>query len=276
MLILQSGEGFPKPCALLMGGFDGLHLGHGALVEAAKGTKLPVGIMTLLGLKGGSLFTRQERELIFDRAGIDFVLELNFEKIKEILAEDFLKGILPVTAVFCGEDFRFGKDALGTPELIKRFADVTVQKTVCTGGEKISASRCKSLLANGDMVALNALLMHPYFLQGVVEHGRQTGRTYGFPTLNLTVPSSKLAPKEGVYGGYVETPKGEYPAIIHLGARPTFGLIESKLEAHLVGFSGDLYGATVRVYPTKFLRPVTRFSSVEELKKQLEKDIKEV
>ena len=279
--VLRLGDAYQEPCALLLGGFDGLHLGHLKLLEAAKATQLPVGITAISGAKtGGDLFTLEEREYLFERMGIAFVLELPFsEAVKNTSAEEFLRSVFAavcVHEVFCGEDVRFGRNAIGTPETLKRSANcpVTVLKTVQSGGEKIATSLCKSALAAGDMQRLNALLASPYFVQGTVEHGRQVGRTYGFPTLNLSVSTEKLLPKDGVYGGYAETPAGRYPTIINIGARPTFGVEEKKVEAYLKGFSGDLYGATVRIYPTQFLRRIQKFDSEEELKNQLKKDIK--
>lgn len=278
--VLGRGEKYDRACALLLGGFDGLHLGHRALLEAAFQTGLPVGITTMTGAKEGALFTLSEREYIFAREGIDFVLELPFtEELRDTSAEDFLReifGNVAAAAVFCGEDFRFGKGALGTPALLKKCAPCPVHVLPLKerGGEKVSASRCKTLALSGDIEALNTLLCGSYFVHGVVEHGREVGRTYGFPTVNLSYSAGKLVPREGVYGGYVETAKGRYPAIINVGARPTFHVAEKKLEAHLVGFSGDLYGETVRVFFTKFLRPIKKFESAEELKEQLKKDIK--
>lgn len=278
--VLCAGESYERECALILGGFDGIHLGHRALLDAALDTGLPVGITAMWGAKGGSLFTPREREYIFACEGIDFVLELPFdEQLKNTSAEDFLQDIfrrIPARAVFCGEDFRFGKGAVGTPELLKERAPcpVHVLPLVKRGGEKVSASRCKRLLKNGEIEALNSLLCGGYFVQGEVEHGREVGRTYGFPTANLSFAEGKLVPKEGVYGGYAKTQKGRYPAIVNVGARPTFGVSERKLEAHLVGFSGNLYGEAVHVYFTKFLRPIMKFSSAEELKEQLEKDMK--
>ena len=146
--------------------------------------------------------------------------------------------------------------------------------------QKYSSTTCKALLEKGDLPRLNACfyssveeLRRGYFIGGEVERGRQVGRTYDFPTLNLSVPEHKLLPPDAVYCGLVETPKGSFPAIINIGARPTFGVEERKIEAYLDGFSGDLYGAYVRVYPTKFLRPIYKFASPRELKERLLLDI---
>lgn len=281
LTVLTGKETFPEPCALLLGGFDGLHRGHAALLTAAKATGLPVGLTSIAGGKpGGELFTLPERRVVFARAGIGFVLEYHFsEAFRETPPEQFLAELFArvnARAVFCGEDFRFGRGAAGTPELLQSLAPCPVHVLPLeeSGGEKIATSRIKRSILNADMAGADALLMQPYFVQGEVEHGRHVGGpVLGFPTVNLTLPPEKAHPGEGVYGGSAETPAGTFPAVINFGARPTFGVPEKKVEAYLDGFSGDLYGKTVRVVPTRFYRPTQAFASAEELKAQLKKDI---
>ena len=272
------GERITEPCALVLGAFDGLHLGHLALLKAAKKTLLPVAVTTFSGGKGKQLFTCAERKKIFADAGIDFVCEIPFtEELKNTSAEDFLAQIfqsIEVRATVCGEDFKFGREALGTPALLKTYSQpLTVIKTVEKNGEKVATSRCKQLVLEHRFTELKSLCDGMgYFIGGTVEHGRKVGRTYDFPTLNLSIPAEKLLPDDGVFGGVAVTPKGVFKTIINVGSRPTFGVEERKIEAHLLGFCGDLYGAEVQVYPTRFLRPITQFSSAEALKAQLQKD----
>jgi len=269
-----------QPCALLLGGFDGFHCGHRTLFSAAKQTGLPVGLTTISGNKaGGDVFTFSERETIFLREGFDFCEELRFADIKELSAQDFFAGLLerfPIKAVFCGEDFRFGKDALGTPQLLKELSPcpVHVLPLLTADGEKLAVSKMKRLIAEGSVFELSRLLGYDYFVQGEVEHGRRVGRTVGFPTVNIRFPTEKFPLKEGVYGGTAQTPFGVFPAVVHFGSRPTFGLQERVVEAYLDGFSGDLYGQTVRICPQKYYRPVQKFASAEALRKQLERDVK--
>lgn len=284
-----------SPCALVLGGFDGLHLGHRTLLEEAKKSGLPVAVTTMLGGKGRELFTEGERRFLFERAGVDRMVALPFtEELKNTSAEDFLArlfSVIDARLVVCGEDYRFGKDAAGNAALLKTHAPCPVKvvpilksdpkRSEAKRMRKISASACKVFLKKGELFLLNACLYgngddfydHAYFVQGVVEHGRGVGRTYGFPTLNLSVPPEKLLPPDGVYGGLCATPKGNFPTIVNFGSRPTFGVAERKTEAYLDGFSGDLYGAEVRVYPMEFFRPIIKFPSAEALKEQLEIDV---
>ncbi len=287
MLSLQLHERYGAPCALLLGGFDGLHLGHRVLLERAKRIGLPVGITTILGGKGKALFTGEERKFLFERAGIAFSVEIPFtEEVKNMPASEFLGalfGALDVRLAVCGEDYRFGKGAEGTTAMLQALAPCPVEvvpavHTVTEGeGRILSTLSCKHFLERGELALLNASLSEDpssrYFVQGAVEHGREEGRKYGFPTLNLHAPAGKLLPPEGVYGGAVATPKGEYPAIVNFGACPTFDVAERKIEAFLDGFSGDLYGETVRVYPEAFYRPIRKFASAEALKAQLQQDL---
>lgn len=238
-------------------------------------------ITSILGCKsGGDLFVSPEREYIYRKNNISTVIEIRFsDEVRHTSARDFLRRLfaeIDAEAVFCGEDFRFGADALGTPALLKEVAPcpVTVLPLKREGGEKVAVSAVKTFLSQGDMSSVNRLLSVDYFLQGVVEHGRQVGRQYGFPTLNLSFPQEKYPIREGVYGGYAETPKGVFQTIVNFGARPTFGVDEKKAEAYLDGFSGDLYGATVRLYPTVFFRPISKFNGAEQLKEQLEADVR--
>ena len=278
-LLWRGVGGWATSYTLVLGGFDGLHLGHRALLAAAKEQGLPVALTTMFGGKGKELFTKEERHFLFEQAGISYLLELNLtEEVMSLSAEEFLDSLfalVPVGNILCGEDFRFGKDAFGTPDLLKRLAPcpVSVLPIVKERGEKVSVSVCKHLLGEGQLSRLNALLGDGYFIGGTVEHGREVGRTYGFPTLNLSVPKEKLLPPDGVYGGLCRTPKGNFPTIVNIGARPTFGVEERKIEAYLDGFSGDLYGAEVAVYPMEFYRPIAKFPSAEALKSQLERDI---
>lgn len=267
---------------MLLGGFDGLHAGHKCLLERAKSFALPIGIITILGGKKlESLFTEEERETSFFKAGADFVVSFPFEEIKDISAEDFVESLRKeynVQTFICGDDFRFGKGALGSPETIKRHTHVCVEilPLVKINGEKISSSQIKTLLGNGDMQGVSALLGEEFFLLGKVVKDRQIGRTLGFPTANILYPAGKFAMQKGVYETSAEINGKVYKGITNYGARPTFENESVLTETYFHDFSGDLYGKELKISFVRKLRDVQKFESAEVLKKQLEEDIRRV
>ena len=266
-------------CAMLLGGFDGLHLGHRRLLVRAKESGLPVGVMTISGGKETeSLFTFREREDVFKRAGADFLFELPFAEIKNLSGEDFLKMLVrrfDVKLFVCGEDFRFGAGALGTPALIEQATRVRVevQSLLEMNGEKVSSTLIKKRLAAGDAAGAALLLQEPFFLLGEVFRDRGIGRTIGFPTANVRYPKEKYPLKIGVYETRIEADGAVYKGITNYGARPTFGEEEILTESYLDGFSGELYGKEIKISFVRFLREVQKFDNPQALRKQLKKDI---
>ena len=266
---------------MLLGGFDGLHVGHRRLLSRAKQSGLPVGVMTIMGGKEGNIFTFAERERIFKESGADFVFELPFAEIKDLSPTEFLRFLIEKfnpTLFVCGEDFRFGAGALGTPEIIKTSTQVRVEilSLVEMGGEKISSRKVKELLEKGEVEKANALLGEEFFLCGKVEKDRQVGRTIGFPTANIAYPQEKFPLKKGVYATKITVDGKEYKGITNYGARPTFDNDKVVTETYLDGFSGDLYGKELKIRFVKYLRGVTKFESVDGLIEQLNKDLKQI
>ena len=265
--------------AMLLGGFDGLHVGHRRLLSRAKQSGLPIGVMTIMGGKEGNIFTFAERERIFKDNGADFVCELSFDEIKDMSPMAFLQFLIEKyhpSLFICGEDFRFGAGAQGTPEMIKASTQVRVEilSLVEMGGEKVSSRKIKEWLANGEVEKANELLGEAFFLCGKVEKDRQIGRTIGFPTANIPYPQEKFPLKKGVYATKVTVDGVEYKGITNYGARPTFDNDKVVTETYLDGFSGNLYGKELTVRFVKYLRDVTKFENVEALKKQLEEDVR--
>lgn len=268
--------------AMLLGGFDGLHVGHRRLFACAQKSDCPIGLMTIVGGKeASSLFTFAEREEIFKDAGADFVFELPFEEIKNLSPQEFLqlleKEFSPKLFV-CGEDFRFGANAAGTAKTIKTDTQVCVEvlPLVEIAGEKVSSTTIKALLKEGRVEMANELLAHNFFLIGKVYEDRKVGRTIGFPTANIPYPEGKFPLKIGVYETRVCIDGKTYKGITNYGARPTFEENTVVTETYLDGFSGDLYGKELKVEFVRYLRDVVKFDSVEKLKEQLTKDIKRV
>ncbi len=267
---------------MLLGGFDGLHAGHRKLLDRAKESGLAVGVMTIVGGKQGeSLFTFPEREEIFLSAGADFVFELPFEEIKDLSPKDFLalleREFSPKLFV-CGEDFRFGAGAVGTPQTLKESTQVRVEvlPLLEIEGEKVSSTHIKALLKSGQTEKANALLSHPYFLMGEVAEGRKIGRTMGFPTANIAYPKGKFPIRQGVYETRVQVDGKAYKGITNFGTRPTFANDEVWTETYLDGFEGILYNARLKVEFVRFMREIKRFASMQDLQAQLTKDIRQV
>ncbi|MGN1234481.1 MAG: riboflavin kinase, partial [Christensenellaceae bacterium] len=214
---------YESPCALVLGCFDGIHKGHALLIDEAKRTGLPVGLMLLDGKGEDELFTREERLWIAERAGVDFCLLVTLDhETMTTPPEAFLYEITSRIAVHtfvCGEDFRFGDGARGTPALLAKAHRTIVVPLLSDGEGKIASSRIKQYVRLGEMERANALLSVPYFVRGEVRHGRGVGRTYGFPTANIAWDRAKCPPGLGVYAVSV----GEYRGIANYGGRPTFG-----------------------------------------------------
>ncbi len=265
-------------CVFLLGGFDGLHVGHKKLIDRAKEYGLPLTAMTISGGKGEDLFTLAEREAIFLSQGVENVFPCRFdERFKNTSPQDFLSTLLNrfnVTAFVCGTDFRFGKDAVGTPDFIREFTRKPVHAldVLTFNGKKVGMRSVKELFLQGRVEEANKLLLQPFFVRGVVEEGRKTGRTLSFPTANLGRPAGKFFPRKGVYAVHSFLDGKRYKGIANLGACPTFGVEEEKLETYFDGFEGDLYGREIDVFFDSYLREIKKFSSREELILQLQRD----
>ena len=268
-----------SPCVLLMGGFDGLHIGHEKLIECAKEYSLPIGITAMTGAKGKSVFTLSEREKIFSAHGLQFYIPFAFtEEFQNTSKEDFLSSVIGnfnVKAFVCGQDFRFGKGAQGSPEFLHQFTGVPVHAlhVFTVQGKKVSVSSVKEFLAKGDLLKANQLLLTPFFLTAKVEEGRKMGRMLGFPTANFTYPEEKFPLKEGVYAVHAEIDGIIYRGIANFGACPTFGVKYTKVEVHFDGFDGNLYGRELDVYFDFYMRDIQKFNDTQALIAQLQKDL---
>lgn len=281
-----------KKTFIALGYFDSVHKGHKAVLSATKAEAEKAGAVPAVFTFGGNLkgklsegncvFSLSEREDVFNKLGFDEIffapVSNDFLSLSPESFLEFINGKYDIAGYACGEDYRFGKDGAGDVELLKSFAKkngqiVTVVPFVKENGNKISTTMIKNFLSCGDVKSANALLGDDYFIKGVVFEDRKVGRTIGFPTLNLKADKDKCELKNGVYSGYVNVCGIKYSAVINYGSRPTFDLDEKLVEAHLIGFDGSLYGETVSVCFTDYLRDIKKFSDKEQLKKQLEKDV---
>lgn len=286
-------DSFPAAdCVLAIGFFDGVHIAHRELIKrAAKRARelsLPLGIFTFGSedsIKSGvkRIYSTEQRMLIFSELGVDFCVISPFSDIKDMSAEEFCRRVLwdtlrcRVCAV--GYNFRFGRDASGDSELMRSvMTALGGEAIICeeqrVGDATASSSAVRKMLEIGDVKGAGAMLGAPYFAEGFVTHGRGIGnRKLGVPTINVATPENALIPRLGVYSASVEVDKRLYPAVLNLGVCPTYGERRVHVEAHLLDFSGDLYGKFVKVNFLSFLRDEKRFSDEKELKMQIQADI---
>ncbi len=280
-----------------LGFFDSLHQGHQKLLDfacnyAKEGGKT-VKVVTFDGnLKGyltgnddGCIWTKEEKEnKLLNREGLEiFYLPVTKEFLGKSPIEflDYLNQRLKIENYVCGEDYRFGKNAEGDANTLKKYANrhrqnVDVIPIVEDNGEKISTSKIKTFLATGNVEKANQLLNDYYSVSGIVYEDRQVGREMGFPTANIRVEEGKFPVKDGVYAGRTVIDGKIYKAMINFGTRPTFELNGKLCEAHILDYKGDLYGKTLRVWFIRRIRDVKKFENAKELRRQLKEDRKAV
>lgn len=276
-------SGALRGCALLLGGFDGLHKGHETLLLEAKQTGLPVVAITIEGGKGEPLFTGEERDEIFFENGARAVYHLNFNEIKDCTAAEFAQNVkreIAPSVCYCGEDFHFGAGGNGAAADFEKLSGISTKILPLVSdektGKKIGTQHIKELLSVGDVEGANALLCGGFFLKGTVVKDRGIGALIGFPTANIFYPFGKFRLKNAVYETRAKIDGKEYKGITNFGARPTFYNNMVVTETHFLGFSGDLYGRTLSIQFVRFLREIKAFSSAENLSVQLEFDKRRV
>lgn len=278
----------PKgPKVVAVGSFDGVHLGHQYLLRQAlaeaKTLKEPLLVYTFdpptkVFTRGeGFLMDLQEKVEALREVGVELILAVPFnEEFARRPPEAFLEDLraLQASRIYVGEDFRFGRGRAGGPEALERVAPTRVVPLLSLGGEAVKSSRIRALLKEGKVEEARHLLGRPYGAYGVVVEGDRMGRRLGFPTANLAVHPLKVLPP-GVYAVEAEGAFGRYKGVANVGTRPTLGGEERRLEVHLLGFAGELYGEEVRVRFLKRLREERRFPSLEALRAQIAEDVAE-
>lgn len=287
MEYMQIEEGFPRlsASAVTLGKFDGIHRGHQKLIRQILEQK-EAGYQTVLCAfsgNGKTILSSTERRHFLETLGIDLLLECPLdEKLLHMKAEGFVReilvGDLKTAYVAVGEDFRFGFERKGTPRLLKELGEelgfhTEILSKELEGKRKISSTYIREELSRGNMEIVERLLGRPFFVEGVVEHGRGMGHREFFPTANLVPPVQKLMPPNGVYITRSYFPDRTYQGITNIGYKPTVGEKFLGVETYLFDCSEDLYGKSCRVEFLKYQRPERKFSSFEALKKQIQSDV---
>lgn len=286
-----------RGCVVTIGNFDGVHLGHQAILRSVKEKSLELGINSILicfepqpkeffdEFNAPARLTRfREKVELLEEQGIDQVLCLKFdERTRSMSADEFINLLvndLDVKALFVGDDFRFGHDRSGDFAALqvagsKHGFEVTNLHTLTFEHSRVSSTRIRECLAAGDFADAEAMLGHPYSIIGKVVHGRQLGRQLGAPTLNIQLHRYR-APLDGVFAVEVEGLGGSlYQGVANVGVRPTLSQETPKpiLEVHVFDFSETVYGKCVKVIFRHKLRPEIKFDGLDALKTAIANDI---
>ena len=277
---------FNEDITLCLGSFDSLHLGHVQIVKKALKSGYKTGLMTfdvnpktVLGIRKRkqSILSLSDKKDLLEKMGVDYLFVLAFdEELMNLSRYEFIDLILNKIhpkLICCGEDYKFGNNALGNVEYLRQFFEVEEIKILKMQQKKISTADIINHIDRGEIEEANELLNRPYSIKGTVVEGHGNGKKIGFPTANIDLDYDYVLPKEGVYMGYCFIYDEKYKAIISVGTHPTIQeLSKPIIEVHLLDFEGDLYGKFVDVHFIKRTRSIIKFDSLNELQKQLEKD----
>jgi riboflavin kinase/FMN adenylyltransferase len=284
------------PLCLALGVFDGVHVGHraviGRAVKAAAACGATAGVLTfephpirLLAPEKAPrrlLASVEHKQAIVGEMGVGLLVVVPFTReFAGLEAGEFVAQLVAAASglrmVGIGEDWKFGKGRGGDVGLLrsegeKHDFEVVAVPPVMMQGERVSSTRIRQAIRDGNLDAAARMLGRRYGVAGVVIEGRKLGRTIGFPTVNLAVADEQMPP-EGVWKVKVRVDGAEFEGVANLGRRPTLGGTDRTLEAHLFDFDSDLYGRWIEVEFGSFLREERKFGSVEELREQIEADV---
>ncbi len=275
-----------------LGFFDGVHLGHQALLaacrELAKVNSCKTGVVTFTAHPDGLVFgispalinTIEDRKRLLTTYGMETVVELPFDNaLMRTHWSDFLVQLLEQGAAgfVCGDDFRFGAGGIGTAKKLAAFCEnrglpcaVVPQQEV--DGVRVSSTYLRQLLEQGEIARANRFLGHPHMLTGQVVSGRGLGHTIDIPTANILLPDGLVVPKLGVYACKAIVDDNAYLAVTNIGSRPTVGGHQIRAESWLLDFEGDLYGKRLALTFYEYLRPEKKFADLKELREEILKN----
>lgn len=292
--IKSSKQASPNGCVATIGNFDGLHLGHQKIINSLKNTanemSLPLTVISFeplpseffLASPPARIFPMRDKIRLLKTLGVDNYLFLKFNaEFATQRPADFIQTILfnalNTQYLTVGDDFRFGHQRKGDFQLLTKMGKQTGMFVADTptyklDNERVSSTRIRKYLEEGNIEGANQLLGHKYQLSGRIRHGDKRGRTIGFPTLNLRL-LNHIAPKRGVYAvkvkGLADKP---ILGVANLGTRPTVNGVENRLETHLFNFDKEVYGKYICVELVKFLRTEQNFDDFDKLKAQIDLD----
>jgi len=283
-----------KPCAVALGSFDGLHIGHQAVISAARSFQsagLAVRVLSffphpqavLSGQAPPELLTAEKRRQLLLQLGAE-PLTLDFSAIKNLPPAVFLEEILVrqlgARALCCGYNYHFGSGGQADAAALAALCEapglrLAVSEAVTYGGAPVSATRIRACIAEGDIPRANAMLGRAFSYDFPVVSGDRRGRLLGAPTINQLFPEAFIVPRRGVYASRTFVENSWYASVTNIGSRPTFAAEDLRSETCILGFSGDLYGQNIEVALLDYLRPEQKFASVEALKVQIAADARQ-
>jgi len=278
---------------IALGFFDGVHLGHQALLEACREMAEKQGCVPsaltfsshpdalVSGKMPGLLNTPEDRKLLLKRYGMEEVIVLPFdENMMQMPWQEFFQMLMEdynAAGLVCGHDFRFGHRGRGNAELLQQVCrDAQIMCQVVPeqkiNGKTVSSTWIRTLLEEGNVQEANRLLGHSHTLSGQVVEGRRLGHTLGFPTANVLLPEGTVCLKRGVYATKVTVEGKTYTAVTNVGSRPTVSGHQVRTESWIQDFSGDIYGKQMTISFYTFLRPEHRFEQLDDLTRSIQMD----
>lgn len=293
MKIIRNLENKEKnPTAVALGFFDGVHLGHRKVISGAAGQSskgLTPTVFTFSDMPSakikkrspGLLTTNSEKARIMEELGIELLYSVDFDSIRDLSHEEFLEEVIYKTLnakmIFCGENYRFGKNALGNYSfLMKRGKDYGIEtvlvESVILDGQPVSSTRIRNCIENGRIKEANKMLGRYFGVSQTIVAGNKIGRTMGTPTINQQVPPGGVLPRFGVYASAVTVKGKTYCGVTNVGIKPTVGSKTPLYETWIIDFSGDIYGETADIRLLEFIRPERKFEGLDQLKAEIFKN----
>ncbi len=267
-----------------LGTFDGLHIGHKAVLDNILGEnskpialtfKTPPKMTESLGL----LMMPHEKNRLLEKQGIMPVV-LDFESVKDLSPKEFLEYILSEynpKKIATGFNFRFGKSAVGGVKDLKEFCQKNkiqymLTEAVNFENQPVSSTRIRQCIAKGDITSANKMLGRPFSFSGKVIHGDERGREMGFPTINQIYPDILTKVRFGVYASITQIGNKFFTSVTNVGIRPTFETEYVTSETNIIDFSGNLYDENIKIHLLEFIRPEVKFNGLASLKDRIEAD----
>lgn len=282
---------------IALGNFDGIHTAHRAIIEKMIFESKRLGFnssilifkkhtLNYLNRDNLKVLTSLEDKLeILDDFDIDQVFLVNFEKLKSLTPQQFIKEFLidtlKIKGIFVGFDYKFGKSAQGNTQYLKKYEveedlKIWIENPILYETRPISSSYIKFLVEKNDLNLAETLLGRPYYMKGLVVTGKRLGSKLGFPTANIKLDANYVLPEEGVYDTEIIVGGVTYRAATSLGMNVTLGESTVKIEAHIINFDKGIYGYEVKIRFIEKLRDMIKFDNLDELKTQVVKDVMDV